>query len=58
MHADKFQGHFFHQPSGKGYNGAQPTLEQLTQDFGADRGEDLLPTLNRELSYLYLVDHY
>jgi len=38
--------HFFHQPSACGYNGAQPTVEQLTQDFGAWDKEKSLPTLD------------
>ena len=39
--------HYFHQPSRSGYNGAQPTVADLTQDFGsADIKTSTLPTLN------------
>ena len=47
---DSSAGHFFHQPSACGYNGAQPTVEQLTQDFGKWDKEKSIPTLDRKPS--------
>lgn len=38
--------HFAHQPSGKGYNGAQPSIELLTQNFGKLDVDQQIPTLN------------
>jgi hypothetical protein len=41
-------GHFFHQPTRTGYNGAQPSVAQLTQDFDSVDKSNTLPTLNRK----------
>jgi len=38
--------HFFHQESKCGYNGAQPTVAQLQQDFGNHDKTKSLPTLD------------
>lgn len=38
--------HFAHQPSGKGYNGAEANIEVLTQNFGKLDVDQNLPTLN------------
>ncbi|KIW06942.1 uncharacterized protein PV09_02603 [Verruconis gallopava] len=38
--------HFNHQPTAKAYNGVQPTVEELTQDFGHFDKEQKIPTLN------------
>lgn len=38
--------HVHHQESAKGYNGTQPTVSMLTQDFGNEDREQNLPTLN------------
>jgi hypothetical protein len=46
--ADHTAGHFFHQPSAMAYNGAQPTVAELTQDFGNVDKSNTLPTLNRK----------
>jgi hypothetical protein len=41
-------GHYFHQPTRTGYNGAQPSIAQLTQGFGSVDKSNTLPTLNRK----------
>ena len=46
--ADHTTGHFFHQPSGMAYNGAQPTVAELTQNFGDIDKSNTIPTLNRK----------
>ena len=38
--------HFHHQPSGTGYNGCKPTVEQLEQKFGKEDHKGDLPTLH------------
>jgi len=38
--------HFAHQPTGLNYNGTQPKVEDLKQDFGTFDVEKALPTLN------------
>lgn len=38
--------HFHHQPSAKGYNGVQTSVEELTQEHGKEDKEMKLPTLN------------
>jgi len=38
--------HYFHQPSGKGYNGAQPLVKDLVQSFGEEDRDKVLPTLH------------
>jgi len=40
--------HFFHQPSARGYNDANPSVKDLTQDYGNEDKTKSLPTLNRE----------
>ena len=46
--ADHTTGHFLHQQSAMAYNGAQPTVAELTQDFGNVDKSNTLPTLNRK----------
>lgn len=41
-------GHFYHQPTQRGYNGANPSIKDLIQDWGNEDRTKTLPTLNRE----------
>lgn len=41
-------GHYLHQDTHRGYNGAQPVVQDLVQDFGKEDNDHLWPTLNRE----------
>lgn len=42
--------HFNHQPTGTGYNGVIPTVEELIQEFGNTDKDKKLPTLNRKFT--------
>jgi hypothetical protein len=44
----KLPAHFHHQPTGAAYNGHKLKVEQLTQNFGEEDKEQVLPTLNRK----------
>ncbi|RFU26297.1 hypothetical protein B7463_g10050, partial [Scytalidium lignicola] len=50
--------HYFHQDSKTGYNGCQPSVQDLTQEWGNEDKTKSLPTLNREPSDFYPAAQY
>lgn len=46
-----FQGHFYDQDLKMGYNGCNPSIQDLEQDYGNEDREAVLPTLNRKCQF-------